>query len=120
MTDSNRLKWTDADWAKYLNCSVENIKEYKKILSKNIIMSIKALGPDYRMYEFQIWKLVVGPKGRKIKQPVFFDFWHQSLNRTEVADNANTIISSLKLKDEVAAKLNVPKAAVQMMLIREK
>ncbi len=119
MAQLDRLEWTDMDWANYLNCSIEKINEYKKILSANIVMEIKQIS-SYPMYEFQIYRRVTGQKGRKRKTPVFFDWSHQSHDRTEVVNNANIIISSLTLKDEIATKFNVPKAAVQMMLIREK
>ncbi len=118
MAQLDRLEWTDADWANYLNCSVEKINEYKKILSSHIVMEIKEIRTNF--YEFQIYRLVMGPKGRKRKTLVGVDWVHQSRDRAEVVNNANTVISSLTLKDEIAAKFNVPNAAVQMMLIREK
>jgi len=118
-TMEDRINWSDQDWAKYLNCPVEKIPEYRKALSANIVMEVHFCNANER-YEFRIFKKVIGSKGRKIKSPVLLDWVHAHHDKAQVVRCANEMISSLELKDEVAKKFNVPAKSVQMMLIRER
>lgn len=115
----DRINWSDQDWAKYLNCPVEKIPEYRKALSANIVMEVHFCNANER-YQFQIYQKVVGSEGKTIKSPVYFDFPHTYKDKKRVVRYANEMISSLELKDEVAKKFDVPAKSVQMMLIRER
>lgn len=114
-----RLNWTDLDWATYLDCPIYEIPVYKHRLSENLRMKIKFLEAN-RKYEFQVFQLVVGSKGRRVERYVWADCFNQSFDKSQVICNANNHISELKLKPSVAIKFGVPQRAVQMMLIHEK
>ena len=114
-----RLNWTDLDWATYLDCPICEIPVYKQRLSKNLRMKIKPLIAT-NLYEFQIFQLVIGPKGKPVERFVGADWYNQSSDRSQVVRKANEYISGLSLKPGWADKFGVPCHAVQMMLIREK
>ncbi len=114
-----RLLWNDLDWATYLDCPVQKIPEYKRILSENFVVRIHLCSANNR-YIFELFQKVMGPKGRKQMRYVYSDWYYQFCDRAQEIQVANEYISNMVFRDEVATKLNLPKKSFQMMLIREK
>jgi hypothetical protein len=116
--NENRLKWTDMNWATYLGCSVQQVQEYKKILNEYFIPLIKRDNKT-KKYSFEMYRYDATSAGRKkshleIRDPRPFN------NMAEAIDNANSLISCMELKESWANTFNMPKRAIQMMLVREK
>ena len=114
--NGNRLKWTDMNWATYLGCSVQQVQEYKQILNEHFIPLIKRDNKT-KKYSFEMYRY--DTTGRK-KPHLEISDKRQFNNIAEATDNANSLISCMELKESWANNFNMPKRAIQMMLIREK
>lgn len=116
-TNTNRLQWTDKDWATYLGCPIDKIQEYKNILDKNYLMAIER-DKNSGKYFMAVYRYDIAPSGFQRLQLLLsgnkrFD------NVVNALQDANRIISHMELNDFYAKQLNMPKQAIQMMLIRE-
>lgn len=114
-----RLKWTDLDWANYLNCPIWRILEYKSVLHANFLFRVRLSKANDR-YVYELFQKVDGPKGKKRYNFILADWFYQFKDEAEEIRVANEFVSGLSFKDEVADNLCLPKRAIQMMLIREK
>ncbi len=119
MVLKSRLEWKNEDWANYLDCPVQKISEFKKILDENYVMAVERNAAS-KLYSFAVYRYDVAPSGAKRLQLLLTDDKHKFANIQDAMHDANNIISSLELNDYCAKALNVPKRAIQMMLIREK
>ena len=113
-----RLDWQDVDWAKYLGCSVQQVQEYKEFLNNNFVPVIEHDKKNNR-YSFAMYRYHTHPSGHKSLQlmstrDVGF------ATRAEAIDDANSIISCMEFTAFWEKMYNMPKRAIQMMLIREK
>ena len=115
----DRLKWTDTMWAYYLGCSINEIPLYRQILSKNFVARVRQC-PANRRYIFELFQKVVGPKGHGRMRYVYSDWCYQYSDPAKEVQFANEYISNMVFRDEVAARLKIPKKSFQMMLIHEK
>ena len=113
-----RLQWTDLDWANYLQCTVQEIPDIKDFLDKNYVMAVERNKMTGR-YSFTMYKYHTAPSGNQSLQLLLSDDKHSFVNIMDAVRDANNIISTLELSDFWARALNVPKQALQMMLIRE-
>ena len=116
--ETNRLQWTDKDWATYLGCPINKIQEYKNILDKNYLMAIEC-DKNSGKYFMAVYRYDIAPSGFKRLQLLLsgnkrFD------NVVNALHDANRIISQMELNDFYAKQFNMPKKSIQMMLIREK
>ena len=114
----NRLNWTDLDWAEYLKCPVQKIFEYRKILNDNYVMVVER-NKKTGKYSFAMYRYYITPSGNDRLQ-LLLSGKQSFLTYSEAVNNANGKISKMELKDFWVKSLNVPKQAIQMMLIREK
>ena len=112
--ESSRLSWTDENWANYLDCPVRNIPDIKTILANNYVMAIER-NKMTKQYCFRVYKI---NKNNKL-QLVWSDDKHGFANVIDAVNDANNIIATLELSDSAARALNIPKRALQMMVIRE-
>ena len=116
---TSRLEWKDTDWARYLDCSVQKIPEFRKVLSENYVT---AVGQDKKtnLYSFVLYRYDFSIAGTKRVRLLLSDDKNKFNDFGHAVQHANNIISTLELSDIWAEALNVPKRAIQMMLIREK
>ena len=117
----NRENWRDVDWAKYLNCPVDKIAEYRKILSQEYDTGIAKVFATGK-YRFEFYRYETLPDG--IKRPLLQYSSKEEFNNFEEARKyANEKIISADyfyLKDFWAKILGVPAKAIQMLLIKQK
>ena len=118
MNNKNRLEWTDMDWATYLGCSVQQVQEYRIFLNDNFVPAIE-LNKETKKYSFVMYKYHTHPSGHKSLQLMSTRNVNFS-NVAEAVDDANSIISCMEFSDFWAKMYEMPKRAIQMMLIREK
>ena len=113
----SREYWSDKDWANYLDCPVEKIAEYKKILNDNFVLGIEQ-NKETKLYSFVSYKWHIHPSGHKSSQLWLTDDLHRFDTYSQAAQYANqNIISKLQLTDSWAKIYNIPSKALQMMLI---
>lgn len=117
-TMKSRLDWQDSDWATYLNCPVSKIPEYKKILDENFVTAIER-DRQSGQYSFALYRYDVAPSGFKRLQ-LSKTSKKSFANLLDAVHDANNIISCWELSDFWAKAFNMPKQAVQMLLIRQK
>ena len=115
----SRLNWSDAQWAKYLNCPVESVKKYKQVLDNNYVTAIEK-NKKTNLYSLAVYKYDIAPSGAKRLQLLLSDDKHAFSDLSHAINNANNIISNMELSDYVASALNMPAKAIQMLLIRQK
>ena len=112
----SRLEWQDADWARQLNCPVQNVPEYRKIMEENFLTSIESNKVSGE-YSFVVYRYDTAPSGAQRLQ-----LWltgDKSFQEIEDAlRDANNIIATLELTDFWAKVYGVPKQALQMLVIR--
>ncbi len=114
----SRLDWQDADWAKHLNCPVSKIPEYKKILDENFLTAIER-DKQSGQYSFALYSYDVAPSGfTRLRLSATGN--KSFTNLLDAVRDANNIISCWELSDFWAKAFDVPKQAVQMLLIRQK
>ncbi len=121
MTDwkqKSRLEWTDANWAAYLGCSVSQVSRYKEILNKNYLMAVEK-NTQANTYAFAMYRYDIAPSGQK-RLRLLRSSNQQFSEESAAITDANNIISTMELYDFYATALNVPKQAIQMLLIRQK
>ncbi len=114
----NRLNWKDPDWAAYLGCPVNCVAQYRQILGNNFVPAIEREQKS-GLYSLVMYRYDVSPSGSKRLRLLFSSNQHFA----DIADalhNANTVISSLELNAKVAEVLQIPRTAIQMLLIRTK
>ena len=116
-----RLEWTNLDWANYLQCPIQEVPSIRNFLYDNYVMGIERNRKTNR-YSFVMYRYHIAPSGFKSPQLLLSasDEKHTFSNEKDAIEDANKVISSLELSDFWADALNVPKCALQMMLIREK
>ena len=116
----NREMWSDKEWASYLNCPVEKIAEYRKILNDNFVLGVEQ-NKETKKYSFVSYKWHIHPSGHRSSQLWLTDDLHRFDTFSQAAQYANqNIISKLQLTDFWAKQYNIPSKALQMMLIRTK
>lgn len=115
----SRLDWTDMDWANYLNCPVQKIPEYKKILDANFLTAIER-DRETGKYSFVMYQYAIAPSGFKRLQLILSDDKHKFNNLTDAVRDANNVISTFEFTDFKAKMFDMPKKALQMLLIRQK
>lgn len=115
----SRLNWSDAQWAKYLNCPVESVKKYKQVLENNYVTAIEK-NKKTNLYSFALYKYDIAPSGVKRLRLLLSDEKHTFSDLTAAVNDANNVISTMELSDYVASALNMPAKAIQMLLIRQK
>ena len=115
-----RLTWNNLDWATYLGCPIQEIESIKAFLDDNYVMAIERHRATGR-YSFAMYRWHIAPSGAKDLHLMLSadDEKHMSANPVDAIREANNVISTLELSDFWAKALNVPKRALQMMLIRE-
>ena len=113
-----RLKWTDLDWATYLDCPVQEIPSIKKFLDDTFVMSIARQKSTGR-YCFAMYKYDFAPSGATRLQLIKSGNNSFSNIMYALHDANNNIISKMELTDFWAKTYNVPRRALQMMLIHE-
>ena len=114
----NRLDWTDTDWAKYLNCPIQDIPKFRKILESNFVM-VAERNKKTGKYSFAMYRYYVTPSGWDRFQ-LQYSGKRKFDNIKEATSDANGIISQMELNKFWSESLRVPKQAIQMLLIREK
>jgi len=116
-----RLEWTNLEWANHLECPIQEISSIRKFLNDNYVMAIERNRKTGR-YSFAMYIYHNAPSGAKDLHLMLSadDEKHTFVNPMDALRDANNIISSLEFSDFWAKTLNVPKRALQMMLIREK
>ena len=115
----SRLNWNDLDWATYLDCPVQKIPEYKRVLDANYVTAVERNRTTGR-YSFAMYKYHTKPSGDQNLQLLLSDDKHSFPTIMDAVHDANNIISTMELSDFWAKALGMPARAVQMMLIREK
>ena len=114
----SRLDWNDTDWATYLGCSVRNVAKYRKLLEENYFTCVEQ-DKNTGLHSFALYKYDIAPSGVK-RLHLLLSSNRGFTNLSDATVDANNIISGLELTDFSAAAFNVPKQAVQMLLIRQK
>ncbi len=113
---TNRLRWTNKDWAKYMNCSITEVKEYKKFLFNTFETGI-AKSRETGKYRFEMYKYHISPS--EFKMPLLmFSGKKEFISVDDAIKDANNIISGFELSDYWAKMYEMPKQAVQMLLIK--
>lgn len=115
----SRLEWTDENWANYLGCPVEKIPSIRNFLDKTYVTAVER-NKITGQYSFAMYKYDTAPSGHNRLRLILSDDKRGFTNITDAVRDANNIISTLELTDFWADTLNIPKQALQMMLIREK
>ena len=114
----SRLEWTDENWADYLGCPVKEIPSIREFLNETYVTAIERNKITGR-YSFAMYKYDSAPSGHKRLQLMLSDDKHSFTNIIDAVRDANNVISTLELSDFWADALNVPKRALQMMLVRQ-
>ena len=114
----SRLDWNDTDWAAYLGCSVQNVAKYRELLEKNYLTCVEQ-DKKSGLHAFALYKYDIAPSGTE-RLRLMLSSKRRFNNVSDAVKDANNIISTLELSDFWAGEFNVPKQAVQMLLIRQK
>lgn len=114
----SRLTWTDENWASYLDCPVKDIPSIRKFLDDNYVVAIER-NKITGKYSFAMYRYDVAPSGVRRLQLFLSDDKHSSSDIKKAMHDANNIIATLELTDFWVKALNIPKRALQMLLIRE-
>lgn len=115
----DRSKWTDAFWAYYLGCPVQEIPEYRKFVDERFVPAIER-NRETGKYSLVMYKYDIAPSGQKRLQLWLTDDKHSFDNTIDALHNANNTISTLEFTDFWAKMYEVPKQVLQMLLIRVK
>jgi len=115
----SRLNWTDADWAKHLNCPVSKIPEYRKALKEMFLPVIEQNKLD-GLYYYTMYKYHVSLAGTKSLQLFLTKDAPGFKTAQEAIDDGNKAISTIEFSDLWEKIYEMPKRVLQMMLIREK
>ena len=115
----SRLNWTDADWAKHLNCHVSKIPEYRKALNEMFLVTIEQNRLD-GLYYFTMYRYHVSLAGTKSLQLFLTKDAPGFKTIQDAIDDGNKASSTLEFSDYWAKLYKMPKRVLQMMLIREK
>jgi hypothetical protein len=113
-----RQTWTNLDWATYLCCPVKEISSIKKFLDDTFVMSI-ARHKNTGLYCFAMYKYDFAPSGATRLQLINSGKKSFQNVMDALRDANENIISQMEFTDFWAKAYNVPKRALQMMLIRE-
>ena len=98
----NRENWSDKEWATYLNCPVEKIAEYRKILNDNFVFGLEQ-NKETKHYSFVAYKYHIHPSGHKSMLLWLTDDVHTFKTKAQAVNHANTKIIS-KLEFSVAVR----------------
>ena len=113
----NRLEWNDKDWAKYLNCPVSKIPEYRKALSEMFLPVIEQNKLD-GLYYFAMYKYHISIAGTKSLQLYLTKDKPGFKTVQEAVEDGNKAISTFEFTDFWAKMYEMPKQALQMLLIK--
>ena len=116
---AGRLTWTDENWANHLGCPVKDIPSIRKYLDNNYVVAIER-NKFTGKYSLAMYRYDVAPSGARRLQLLLSDDKHGSVDVKQAIHDANNVISKLELTDFWSKALNVPKRALQMLLIRER
>ncbi len=117
MSDENRLKWTNEDWARFLGCSGPLVVKYRKMVNDNFYAYV-GRHIDTKKYDFAIERRHDTPSGSPRFIPMLttsrhFDTEHECRNWVQ-----KTLIPSLELNDFYASLYKMPARALQLVKVR--
>ena len=111
---NSRQNWSDLDWANYLNCPITEIPSIKNYMQENYSSLISTNMHNGKRF-VRLYRHEITPS--ESIRPI--QIYSAELHTPNFVREANDKISTLELTDFWAKALNVPKRALQMMLIRE-
>lgn len=114
----SRLDWNDTDWATYLGCPVQDVVKYRKLLEENYFACVEQ-NKNTGLHSFALYRYDIAPSGVK-RLRLLLSSNRGFANLSDATTDANNIISGLELPDFWSKAFDMPKQAVQMLLIRQK
>jgi hypothetical protein len=116
MENKNRLKWTDMDWATYLGCSVQNVKQYRKVLKQNFLPCIE-WDTEYKQYYFALYKREIKSSGDEKFVTLMTGGMNFDSRKDALKDAYDNIMPGITLEKNWARGRNIPVNAIQIMRV---